>query len=263
MSIADNKNSIQEIISGLGSIRNEIEDPMILEPLMKDFSLRFCWSSNAIEGNTLDLEETISVIEYDEVRSGHTYTEYQEAKNLYRAIEELLVPFKKRKITEDWIKKASGIILGTEGEYRKDSVYIGSIVEAVYYPPNAEDVPKLIRELLGELQLQNRSVQESMEQIAKQHIQFEQIHPFQDGNGRVGRMLLNQQLINQGLLPVAIKPTGKYRQSFRQYEKNGDVSLMTYVLCKSELESIQKAEQLIQKKKQQITQSRKEYGPRL
>ena len=56
------------------------------------------------------------------------------------------------------------------------------------------------------------------------------------------------EMINQGLLPVAVKPTGKYRQSFRQYEKNGDISLMVYVFCKSELESIQKVQQLIQKK---------------
>lgn len=81
---------------------------------MKDFSLRFCWSSNAIEGNTLNLEETISVIEYDEVRSGHTYTEYQEAKNLYHAIQELLIPFEKKSLTEEWIKKANGLIRGTK-----------------------------------------------------------------------------------------------------------------------------------------------------
>ena len=78
-----------------------------------------------------------------------------------------------------------------EGEYREGPVYVGLIVEAVYYPP---------------------------------------------------------EMINQGLLPVAVKPTGKYRQSFRQYEKNGDISLMVYVFCKSELESIQKVQQLIQKK---------------
>ena len=44
------------------------------------------------------------------------------------------------------------------------------------------------------------SVKESLEKIALTHIQFERIHPFKDGNGRVGRMILNQQLINNGLL---------------------------------------------------------------
>lgn len=264
MPIINNSELIQEIQLKLEFIKKELEDPIISEPFMKDFSLRFCWSSNAIEGNTLNLEETVSVIEYDEVRSGHTYTEYQEAKNLYRAIRELLVPFKETEITEAWIKKANGIIRETEGEYRKGCVYIGSIVEAVYYPPDAKEVPRLVQALLGEMQAQNQSVQEIIEEIARQHIQFERIHPFQDGNGRTGRMLLNQQMINQGLLPVAIKPTGKYRQAFRQYEKNGDISLMAYVLCKSELESVEKVRQLVQKKRQQIPQSeKKEYAPRL
>lgn len=75
-----------------------------------------------------------------------------------------------------------------------------------------------------------------------------------DGNGRVGRMLLNQQLINQGLMPLVIEPKGKYSQAFRQYDKNGDISLMVYILCKAELDSIQKIQQLIQKRTQRMEQ---------
>lgn len=251
MAVIDNKTSIQEIEKSLVLIKDEIQDPLIWNPFMKDFSLRFCWSSNAIEGNTLNLEETISVIEYDEVRSGHTYTEYQEAKNLYHAIQELLIPFEKKSLTEDWIKKANGLIRGTKGEYRKNSVYIGTIVEAVYYPPAPEKIPELMNTYLKEMQIQKESLTETLEQAARLHIQFEQIHPFQDGNGRVGRMILNQQFINQNLLPITIEPKGKYRQAFRQYEKNGDISLMMHVLCKSELGAIEKIGQLIKKRNQQ------------
>lgn len=96
MAIVDNEMVIQEIEKSLELIKDEIQEPLILNPFMKDFSFRFCWSSNAIEGNTLNLEETVSVIEYDEVRNGHTYTEYQEAKNLYHAIQELLILFEKK-----------------------------------------------------------------------------------------------------------------------------------------------------------------------
>lgn len=263
MPIIDNRNQMLEIQTGLESIKSELKNPLIREPFMKDFSFRFCWSSNAIEGNTLNLEETVSLIEYDEVRSGHTYTEYQEAKNLYRAIQELLIPFEKRTITEHWIKCANGMIRGAESEYRKKPVYIGTLVEAVYYPPNFEEVPALMEKLVEEMQFQGSSIAEIMEQIAAQHIRFERIHPFEDGNGRVGRMIVNQQLIDQGLLPVAIEPNGKYRQAFRQFDKNGDASIMTYVLCKSEQESIQKVRQLIQRKNQQLSQIReKEISPR-
>lgn len=81
------------------------------------------------------------------MKSGHTYTEYQEAKNLYRAIVEKLLPLEKRKITEAWLKETNGIIRGMESEYRKNPVYIGTIVEDVYYPLGPDKVPDLMKEL--------------------------------------------------------------------------------------------------------------------
>jgi Fic family protein len=264
MPILDNLSQIFEIEKGLDSIRFEKDKPMIQDPFTKDFSLRFCWSSNAIEGNTLNLEETVSVIEYDEVKGGHTYTEYQEAKNLYQAISQLLIPFQEKEITEEWIKEANGIILGTKSDYRKNPVYIGTLVEAVYYPPNAEEVPALMEKFIKEIQFKADTVKEALEKIAEMHIRFERIHPFQDGNGRVGRMILNQQLINNGLLPVSIEPKGKYRQAFRQYDKNKDISLMTYAICKGELESIHNIQELIKRRSRLLNhQKRKERTPKL
>lgn len=248
MPILDNLSQIIEIEKGLKSIQLEKDKTLIQDPFTKDFSFRFCWSSNAIEGNTLNLEETVSAIEFDEVRGGHTFTEYQEAKNLYRAISQLLIPFQKKEITEEWIKEANGIILGTKSDYRENSVYIGTLIEAVYYPPNGEEVPALMDKFFEEVQFKTDSVKEALEKIAEMHIWFERIHPFQDGNGRVGRMILNQQLINNGLLPVSIAPKGKYRQAFRQYDKNKDTSLMTYTLCKGELDSIHNIQELIKRR---------------
>ena len=54
MPMIDNKEQIRQIEAGLEQIKSEKDDPLIMEPFMKDFSLRFCWSSNALEGNTLD-----------------------------------------------------------------------------------------------------------------------------------------------------------------------------------------------------------------
>lgn len=68
---------ISEIQKKLQIINVKNYEPEVLEMFTKDFSLRFCWSSNALEGNTLSLDETVSVIEYDEVRSGHTFREYK------------------------------------------------------------------------------------------------------------------------------------------------------------------------------------------
>ena len=85
--------------------------------------------------------------------------------------------------------------------------------------------------------IKEKNIDKLLLEIAQQHIVFERIHPFQDGNGRTGRILINQQLINNGLPPISIKPTGKYRQAFRRYNNSGDLSQMVYILAKSELES--------------------------
>ena len=113
-------------------------------------------------------------------------------------------------------------IIETDGNYRTGSVYIGNLVEAVYYSPNADNVPELMDTFLKSANFEGTSVKESLEKIALTHIQFERIHPFKDGNGRVGRMILNQQLINNGLLPVTFSAKGKYRQAFRIYDRNKD-----------------------------------------
>lgn len=247
MPIVDVQPKAEEIEKQRKTIEEYKDNPLIAEPFMKDFSLRFCWSSNALEGNTLSLDETISVIEYDEVRSGHTFSEYQEAKNMYRAITEMLLPFQKRRITEEWIREVNSLIMGEPQNYRTGSVYIGTLVEAVYYPPEASKVPELMKQFVETEWPEAGGVGDVIAQIAERHIRFERIHPFLDGNGRTGRMILNQQLINAGLLPIVIEPKGKYRQAFRQYDKNGDASLMENILCKGELEAVRRVKSLLLK----------------
>ena len=63
---------------------------------------------------------------------------------------------------------------------------------------------------------------------------------FDDGNGRTGRMILNQQLINHGLLPITIHKNSDYRRAFKRYDKNGNISLMVHVVLDGEREAIQR-----------------------
>ena len=246
MALFDTDKIISEIQKKLQKINAKSCEAEILEMFTKDFSLRFCWSSNALEGNTLSLDETVSVIEYDEVRSGHTFREYKEAKSLYYAIQKMLLPFHEQDITEEWIKKTNGYILEQSGEYRKGKVFIGSLVEAVYYPPDPEKIPTLMENFTEKWNTESgvKAAGKFWKNLAKEHIEFESIHPFIDGNGRTGLILMNQMLINAGYLPVAIEPTGKYRQAFRRYEKNNDISQMIYVICKAEAEAIERMQSL-------------------
>jgi Fic family protein len=150
---------------------------------------------------------------------------------LYRAIRETLSA-SPQDITEEWIKKTNGIICGTSGEYRSEDVYIGSAAEAVFFPPRHADVPKRMQDFVIKINgLRFDSFSDAVTGIAENHIKFERIHPFADGNGRTGRIIMNQMLMNNGILPAAISHTSKYRQAFRAYDRNQDVSMLVYLLC--------------------------------
>ena len=258
MPLFDNESRILQIEKEKAEIFQYMKNPLICQPFTEDFAKRFSWSTNAIEGNTLSLEETIAVIDYDEVKSNHTYSEYTDAKNAYHAIQSMLIPFGKTPIDEAWIKKANGYIRYMQSEYRENSVYIGNLSEAVYYPPDPKDVPAHMKNWIREANIEAETVKETFEKIAASHVRFERSHPFSDGNGRTGRMIATQQLINHGFLPVSIPPTGKYREAFRRYDKREDLSEMVYVLLKSELESFERVRSLALKLSKDREKQKKE-----
>ena len=74
MPLFDNESRILQIEKEKAEIFQHMENPLIRQPFTEDFAKRFSWSTNAIVGNNLSLEETIAVIDYDEVRSNHTYS---------------------------------------------------------------------------------------------------------------------------------------------------------------------------------------------
>lgn len=243
---------LKKIENELPEMIEAVNNELIMGPFYKDFTRRFCWNSNSIEGNTLSLEETISLLDYDEVRSGHTYTEYSEAKQLFQAIKKML-KFEKQNINEAWVQEANGLILGTEGKYRQKNLYVGTVVEAVYYPPKHEEVPVLMTNYLEKINQCFDQAKEIAENIAREHIEFERIHPFLDGNGRCGRLIMNQRLINNGWFPITIEDQSKYRQAFRRLDRSEDISLLVYVICKGELAALARVKELERKLKGTIS----------
>ncbi|MDD2979653.1 MAG: Fic family protein [Hespellia sp.] len=245
---------LQEIQSEIQKIKKE---KLIMEPFVKDITVRMSWNSNSLEGNTLSLDETVRVIEYDEVRSGHTYTEYQEAKNVYHAIKTMIQFDEKQTMDADWVKGANGYIMGNEATYRGMNLYVGTLTEAVYYPPSYQDVPDLMHDFIEKMNINTQNIESLIHDVAYQHIQFERIHPFPDGNGRTGRMIMNQQLLNNGLLPAIIKDQSKYRQSFRRFDKNGEVALMENVMINGILESWKHMEKIRNKYEERFSPEKK------
>jgi Fic family protein len=168
------------------------------------FVVKMSYHSNAIEGSTLTLGDTADVLD-GLVLSSKSQREQLAAKGVADGMEYVLRELSAgRDISEDLIKDihertALDIDYATRGVYRTSPVYLrGS--ETV--PPNWESV----RELMGDLlyQYEHSSLSPLYKAIAF-HVNFENIHPFQDGNGRAGRNVLNFMLMQQGLVPIALR----------------------------------------------------------
>ncbi|HZS75236.1 MAG TPA: Fic family protein [Ktedonobacteraceae bacterium] len=173
--------------------------------LNEDLRVFLTYHSNAIEGNSLTLHETQMVIDYGITVHGHPLREYLEATNHAEAYSYVTMLVEKReRISIETILKLHSLvmdkILEGKGRFRTVPVYIrGSNMT----PPPAYQVEGLMKEwvrwIYGE-GLQYDPVVRS----AIAHHGFEAVHPFEDGNGRVGRLLLNLMLMQEGYPPALL-----------------------------------------------------------
>lgn len=214
-----------------------------LKPLSEEASynleewlkIELTYSSNAIEGNTLSRIETAEVIEkgVSATISGKPLKDQLEAINHAKAIEFIKDLAKQRKghqfITEADILAIhkiilSGIVDDFAGRYRQTLVIIrGSDVEL----PEAKDVPRLMGNFIKWLEDQQEEHPVKVAILA--HYKFETIHPFVDGNGRVGRLLMNLILILNGY-PMAIiknEERAQYLNAFKIGQGTNDWSLLS------------------------------------
>jgi len=201
--------------------------------LSEDFMIDYTYNSNAIEGSTLTLEETALVLKEDVTVGGKPLKHHLEAighRDAYYYIEDLVKS--KAPISERTIKDIHSLVLmdrqTDKGVYRSVPVRVGA-----FHPCQPYEVPikmeRLMLEYNGEMQKLH-----VIERVAAFHLMFETIHPFIDGNGRVGRLLLNFELMKEGYPPVNVKFTDrqKYYDCFNHYrENNNDTSKMTELIA--------------------------------
>ena len=196
--------------------------------LRDEFMIEFTYNSNAIEGNTLTLKETAMVLEGMTIdrKPLKDHLEAVGHRDAFLYVEE--IARQELPLSEFVIKNIHSLVLMDQpedkGVFRRIPVRIlGAFTEPVQ-PYLIE--PK-ITELLAADELR-RETMKPIERIARFHLEFEGIHPFIDGNGRTGRLIMNLDLIRCGYPPINVKYTDrkKYYDAFDSYYRDGDAGAM-------------------------------------
>jgi len=197
-----------------------------LKRLREDFNIEYTYDTNAIEGSTLTLRETALILQEDITIEEKPLRMHLDAIGHRDAFEYVVnIADSADQLTERRIKEIHALVLMTDAEnrgaYRKVPV---TIQGALHTPPQ----PYLIAPQMEALLLEYDEMKKNpnihiIEAISEFHLWFEGIHPFIDGNGRAGRLIINLELIKAGFLPVNIKFTDrrKYYDCFDSYYGNG------------------------------------------
>lgn len=204
-----------------------------LERLNEEFMIEFTYNSNAIEGNTLTLQETAMVLEGITIdqKPLKDHLDAVGHKDAFLYVQDIVSS--KKPLTEFVIKNIHALVLMNrpedKGVYRRVPVRImGAYTEPVQ--------PYMIEPKISELLTENEKRKSTMnifERIARFHLEFESIHPFIDGNGRTGRLLMNFELMQYGYPPINVKFTDRkrYYDAFDSYSRNQDATPMINLIA--------------------------------
>jgi len=188
--------------------------------LRDEFLIDFTYNSNAIEGNTLTLQETALVLQEGITIGEKPLKEHLEAighKEAFYYVEELVKS--KMDLSEKVIKDIHSIVLmdkpQDKGVYRRIPVIIQG---AIHKPPQPYLVPVKMEQLTRDYKTWQNEMH-IIKCISLFHLKFEGVHPFIDGNGRTGRLVLNLELMKKGYHPINIKfkDRRRYYDCFADY----------------------------------------------
>lgn len=211
----DFKNRLGTKLKKLNSLRPLPSSAV--KKLREQFEIEMTYNSNSIEGNSLTLKETFLVINEGITIKNKPLKDHLEATNHKEALEFLydLISDKKHTVSERLIKDLHNIITReTEkewaGRYRNSAVRIGG---TKHRPPEAIQIPNLMYDLI-EWWTNNQKKLHPVELAAILHHKFVHIHPFFDGNGRTGRLLMNVIIMSAGY-PLTIILKNDRKQYYR------------------------------------------------
>ena len=204
-----------------------------------DFELRFPHDSTAIEGNTLTLLETKVILEDNISVGGKNLREIYEVVNHKNAYDFVKFCLKNNRVlTESIILELHRILTDKiidGGKYRDINVIISG---ATHKPPNVADMKIQLADFY--YNLNSKKNLDPIELSAWTHAEFVKIHPFQDGNGRTSRLIMNYQLMSNGYLPISIPKESRfdYYSVLEEYALNDNLQPFMTLIAKLEINQL-------------------------
>lgn len=201
------------------------------------------YNSNAIENSTLTLKDTERILFELEADRDLSLREVFEAKNLARVTEYVRTKSKEAELTPELILLLHQMLISNiddsiAGRFRQEHEYVRV---GTHVAPGPEHIGRLIDQMF--IDYASDSSSHFIEKIARFHLEFERIHPFCDGNGRIGRVLINFQLQKEGFPAVIVRNKGKrdnYYPAFNEYVDDNKTKRMDTLISLATIESLHK-----------------------
>jgi Fic family protein len=200
------------------------------------------FNSNAIENSTLTLKETERILLELEISRNVSVREVFEAKNLAKVMEYTGEKALASELSKEMVLLLHKMLIGNiddaiAGRFRTTGEYVRV---GTHIAPAPEHVERMIEAILLEFAADH--LHYFTDKIAKFHLDFETIHPFCDGNGRMGRVIINYQLMRSGFPAIIIrdKEKGIYYSSFGEYHDSKNQKTMEKTITLALTESLHK-----------------------
>lgn len=193
------------------------------------------YNSNAIENSTLSLEETEKILLQIDLDRFISEREIFEAKNLARVVSYIAKKSKEQELTLEIILSLHKMLISNirddiAGRFRQKQEYVRV---ANHIAPNPKEVVDRLEKMMAEYYAS--AYKNIIHRIAKLHLTFEYIHPFVDGNGRIGRVINNYLLIREGFVPINIKfiDRKRYYAAFKEFDEKNKSNIMEEIVGKA------------------------------
>ena len=193
------------------------------------------YNSNAIENSTLSLEETERILMEIDLDRFINQREMFEAKNLARVVGYIEKKASESDLTLDLMLLLHKMLLSNiqddiAGRFRNENEWVRV---ANHIAPDPKEVIERLEKMLNSYK--SNPSENIIKRIAKQHLTFEYIHPFVDGNGRIGRVLNNYLFIREGYVPINIKYSNRklYYSAFEEFQRDEKTNIMEEIIGKA------------------------------